>query len=53
MLNVMKKTHTTLFIGPTDCGKTQLLLELLENEYRHHFEFIFAPAYGALISLLS
>ena len=41
MLNIVLKPHTALFIGPTDCGKTQLLLDLLENEYRHHFEFIF------------
>lgn len=29
--------HTAIFSGPTSCGKTQRVLDLLENEYRHHF----------------
>ena len=36
----MKELHTALFIAPTGVGKTHLALSLLENEYRHHFNFI-------------
>ena len=27
----VKKPHTTIFTGPTGCGKTQLVLDLIEN----------------------
>ena len=36
----MKEPHTALFIAPTGVGKTHLALNLLENEYRNHFDFI-------------
>ena len=36
----MKEPHTVLFLAPTGVGKTHLALSLLENEYRHHFNFI-------------
>ena len=36
----MKELYTALFIAPTGVGKTHLALSLLENEYRHHFDFI-------------
>ena len=36
----MKEPHTALFVAPTGVGKTHLALSLLENEYRHHFNFI-------------
>ena len=36
----MKEPHTALFIAPTGVGKMHLALSLLENEYRHHFDFI-------------
>ena len=36
----MKEPHTALFIAPTEVGKTHLALDLLENEYRNHFDFI-------------
>ena len=36
----MKEPHTALFIAPTGVGKTHLALNLLENEYRDHFDFI-------------
>ena len=36
----MKEPHTALFVAPTGVGKTYLTLNLLENEYRHHFDFI-------------
>ena len=36
----MKEPHTALFIAPTGVGKTHLALNLLNNEYRNHFDFI-------------
>ena len=36
----MKEPHTALFVAPTGVGKTHLALNLLENEYRNHFNFI-------------
>ena len=36
----MKEPHTALFIAPTGVGKMQLALNLLESEYRGHFDFI-------------
>ena len=40
MINVVKKPHAAIFTAPTDGGKTKLMLDLLQNEYRHHFEKI-------------
>jgi len=34
----VKDPHTALFSGPTSCGKTQRVLDLIETEYRHHFD---------------
>ena len=36
----MKRPHTALFVAPAGVGKTHLALNLLENEYRNHFDFI-------------
>ena len=36
----MKEPHTALFVALTGVGKTHLALDLLENEYFCHFEFI-------------
>ena len=36
----MKEPHTALFVAPTGVGKTHLALNLLESEYRDHFDFI-------------
>ena len=36
----MKEPHTALFVAPTGVGKTHLALNLLENEFRNHFDFI-------------
>ena len=36
----MKEPHIALFVAPTGVGKTHLALNLLENEYRDHFDFI-------------
>ena len=35
----MKEPHTALFVAPTGVGKTHLALNLLENDYRNHFDF--------------
>ena len=37
----IKEPHTALFVAPTGVGKTHLALrQLLETEYRNHFDFI-------------
>ena len=36
----MKEPHTALFIALTGVGKTHSALNLLENEYKNHFNFI-------------
>ena len=36
----MKEPHTALFVAPAGVGKTHLALNLLEKEYRGHFDFI-------------
>ena len=36
----MKELHAALFAAPTGVGKTHLALNLLENEYINHFNFI-------------
>ena len=36
----MKELHTALFVAPAGVGKTHLALNLLESEYRNHFDFI-------------
>ena len=36
----MKEPHTALFIAPTGVGKTHSALNLLEREYKNHFNFI-------------
>ena len=36
----MKEPHTALLVAPTGVGKTHLALNLLENEYRNHFDSI-------------
>ena len=35
-----QKNHTSIFIGQTGCGKTHLVLELIEKEYNKYFDFI-------------
>ena len=40
MKDYIKELHTTIFTGPTGCGKTHRLLELIEKEYNKHFDFI-------------
>ena len=36
----MKEPHTALFLAPMGVGKMHLELDLLENEYINHFDFI-------------
>ena len=38
MINYVKEPHTAIFSGPTGCGKTQRVLDLIETEYNQHFE---------------
>lgn len=40
MTTYVKQPHTAIFSGPTSCGKTQLVLDLIEGPYRHHFQNI-------------
>ena len=35
-----QKPHTTIFTDPTSCGKTHLVLDLIEKEYNRHFDYI-------------
>ena len=43
MIDYVKTPHTTIFSGPTGCGKTQRVLDLIEKEYKHHFDNIVIP----------
>ena len=40
MTGYIKKPHTSIFIDQTGCGKTHLVLELIEKEYNKHFDYI-------------
>ena len=40
MIEYIKRPHTSIFIGQTECGKTHLVLELIENQYNKHFDYI-------------
>ena len=40
MTDFIKKPHTSMFIGQAGCGKTHLVLELIEKEYKKHFDCI-------------
>ena len=39
-MNLLKFSHSAMFVGVTACGKSQFLLQLLETVYKNHFEFI-------------
>ena len=41
MTGYIKEPHTDLFTGQTKCGKIHLVLELIEKEYKNHFDYIF------------
>ena len=36
----IKEPHMTMFIGQTNCGKTHLVLELIEKEHNKNFDYI-------------
>ena len=40
MIDYVREPHTAIFSGPTGCGKTQRVLDLIETEYKHHFDNI-------------
>ena len=40
MTPYIKDPHTTIFTGPTGCGKSDLVLDLIEKEYSKHFDYI-------------
>ena len=40
MADYIKEPHPTIFTGPAGCGKTYLVLDLIEKEYNKHFDFI-------------
>ena len=40
MMGYIKKPHTSIFIDQTGCGNTRLVLELIENQYNNHFDYI-------------
>ena len=40
MTEYIKKTHTAIFTDQTGCGKTHLVLELIEKNYNKHFDYI-------------
>ena len=39
-MDYIKEPHTTIFTGQMGCGKTHLVLDLIEKEYNKHFDFI-------------
>ena len=39
MTGYIKNIRKTIFIGQTGCGKTHLVLELIEKEYNKHFDY--------------
>ena len=40
MTGYIKKLHIAIFIGQTECGKIHLVLDLIENQYNNHFDYI-------------
>jgi hypothetical protein len=35
-----KKPHCAIICGATECGKTKFILDLLETEYKHYYNYI-------------
>ena len=42
MTDYIKDPHTTILTGQRGCEKTQLVLDLIEKEYKKHFNYIVA-----------
>ena len=40
MTGYIKEPHTSILISQTNCGKTHLILDLIENQYNKHFDYI-------------
>ena len=40
MTDDIKEPHTTIFTGQRGCGKTHLVLDLIEKEYNKHFDYV-------------
>ena len=40
MTSYINEPNASIFTGQTGCGKTHLVLELLEKEYNNHFDYI-------------
>ena len=40
MTGYIKEPHSAIFTGQTKCGKTHLVLDLIEKEYSKHFDYI-------------
>ena len=40
MTGHIKEPHTAMFIAQTGCGKTHLVLDLIEKEYNNYFDYI-------------
>ena len=40
MTDYIKEPHATIFTGPTGCGKSHLVLDLLEKDCNKHFDYI-------------
>ena len=40
MTGYIKEPHTTTFTSLTGCGKTHLVLDLIEKEYNKHSDYI-------------
>ena len=39
MPNYIRDPHTATFVSQPGCGKTHLVLELIEKEYNKHFDY--------------
>ena len=40
MADYIKDLQTAIFTGPTDCGKSRLILDLIEKEFRLHHHYL-------------
>ena len=40
MTGYIKGPHTAIFTGQTGCGKTHLVLDLIEKYYNKHFDYV-------------
>ena len=40
MTAYIKEPHTTIFTGPTSCGKSLFVLDLIEKDCSKHFDYI-------------